>query len=198
MNTEKVNNTAAGAGALELAIGRIAWAYVFYYLDINLGSINVLPEWAAYALILSALPGLAAAERSAALLRPLAWLLLTLDAAEWAAGIFGADLTGSVFYLVNTLARVISLYFHFQLLTNVAAIADGIDSQRAAGIRRLRNVCVIFNTMLAIQWPAERLGNVLQGVMGFGFAIIACVIIIWSLSVLFGLSRALRGEAPRG
>lgn len=198
MNTEKVNNTAAGAGALELAIGRIAWAYVFYYLDINLGSINVLPEWAAYALILSALPGLAAAERSAALLRPLAWLLLTLDAAEWAAGIFGADLTGSVFYLVNTLARVISLYFHFQLLTNVAAIADGIDSQRAAGIRRLRNVCVIFNTMLAIQWPAERLGNVLQGVIGFGFAIIACVIIIWSLSVLFGLRRALRGEAPRG
>lgn len=198
MNTEKVNNTAAGAGAIELAIGRIAWAYVFYYLDINLGSINLLPEWAAYALILSALPGLAAAERSAALLRPLAWLLLTLDAAEWAAGIFGADPTGSVFYLVNTLARVISLYFHFQLLTNVAAIADGIDSQRAAGIRRLRNVCVIFNTMLAIPWPAERLGNVLQGVIGFGFAIIACVIIIWSLSVLFGLRRALRGEAPRG
>ena len=198
MNTEKVNNTAAGAGALELAIGRIAWAYVFYYLDINLGSINVLPEWAAYALILSALPGLAAAERSAAMLRPLAWLLLTLDAAEWAAGIFGADPTGSVFYLVNTLARVISLYFHFQLLTNVAAIADGIDSQRAAGIRRLRNVCVIFNTMLAIPWPAECLGNVLQGVIGFGFAVIACVIIIWSLSVLFGLRRALRGEAPRG
>ena len=51
---------------LYTAISRVAYAYVFYYLDFNLNlnghSINFLPEWACFALILSALPGLALAQ----------------------------------------------------------------------------------------------------------------------------------------
>ena len=48
----------------------MAWGYVFLHLDFNLGGINVLPDWACYALVLHALPGMARAERSALLLQP--------------------------------------------------------------------------------------------------------------------------------
>ena len=57
--------------SLSEAVSCVAWGYVFLHLDFNLGGINVLPDWACYALVLHALPGLARAERSALLLRPL-------------------------------------------------------------------------------------------------------------------------------
>lgn len=55
--------------SLVVSIGRVAWGYVFLYLNFNLNinamSLNLLPDWACYAFILAALPGLALAEKAA-------------------------------------------------------------------------------------------------------------------------------------
>ena len=49
--------------ALAKSISRVAWSYVFLYLDVNIGvdggSLNLLPDFICYVLILYALPGLA-------------------------------------------------------------------------------------------------------------------------------------------
>ena len=37
------------------AIGSIAWGYVFFYLSINLGSIDILPDWVLFVLVVRAL-----------------------------------------------------------------------------------------------------------------------------------------------
>lgn len=177
--------TPAKAGSVAEAIGVVAWSYVFLHLDINLGSINILPEWACYALVLSALPGLAKAERSALLLRPLGIILLVVSLIEWGLQILGMTLD---FYLVNMIVAALSLYFHFQLLTNVADIAARFDDDKARRIKRLRNFRTVFSTILALPWPLDRLpyGQTAFAVAGL---VVAVVIIIWSLGTLFDLKN---------
>lgn len=171
--------------SLPEAVSCVAWGYVFLHLDFNLGGINVLPDWACYALVLHALPGLAKAERSALLLRPLAVILLAVDALMWALQIFGAapDL-----YIVSALSTVLALYFHFQLLTNVADIAR-IDPQRSRSVLRLRNFRTVFVTLLALPWQLEAMSwsarDVYLLVTRFG----AVILIIWTFSALFDVKN---------
>ena len=41
--------------ALAIAIRRIGWAYLLLHLNINLGSLNILPNWWGYLLIVFSL-----------------------------------------------------------------------------------------------------------------------------------------------
>ena len=171
--------------SLSEAVSCVAWGYVFLHLDFNLGGINVLPDWACYALVLHALPGLARAERSALLLRPLAVILLAVDALMWALQIFGAapDL-----YIVSALCTVLELYFHFQLLTNVADIAR-IDPQRSRSVLRLRNFRTVFVTLLALPWQPEAMSLAFQDVYLLVTRFAAVVLIIWTFSALFDVKN---------
>lgn len=38
---------------LYCGVSRIAWSYLFAFFNLNLGSLNILPDWMAFALILS-------------------------------------------------------------------------------------------------------------------------------------------------
>lgn len=171
--------------SLSEAVSCVAWGYVFLHLDFNLGGINVLPDWACYALVLHALPGLARAERSALLLRPLAIILLAVDALMWALQIFGAapDL-----YIVSALCTVLALYFHFQLLTNVADIAR-IDPQRSRSVLRLRNFRTVFVTLLALPWPPEAMSWSARDVYLLVTRFAAVILIIWTFSALFDVKN---------
>lgn len=155
------------------------------HLDFNLGGINVLPDWACYALVLHALPGLARAERSALLLRPLAIILLAVDALMWALQIFGAapDL-----YIVSALCTVLALYFHFQLLTNVADIAR-IDPQRSRSVLRLRNFRTVFVTLLALPLQPEAMSWSARDVYLLVTRFAAVILIIWTFSALFDVKN---------
>lgn len=39
------------------SLGRIAWGYALIYLNININALDLLPDWAGWLLIGSALPG---------------------------------------------------------------------------------------------------------------------------------------------
>ena len=140
---------------LAYKIGHIGWGYIFMYLDVNLGTIDILPSWAGYLFILSALPVLSEYEKSAALLRNLAILLTGWAVLEWVMNIFGiTSAAGSMGTLINiaaTIIGVVSIYFHFQMLTNLAEIAGqlGLD-ERKERLLKLRTVNTILHTILAI------------------------------------------------
>ncbi len=182
----------AKAGGVAGAVGVVAWGYVFLYLDVNLGALNILPDWVCYALVLKALPGLARLERSALLLRPLAWVLLAVDAAEWALGAVGITLD---IYLVTAVVSVLSLYFHFQLLTNIADIAAQVSAERERGIRRLRNFSTVFSTILALRRPLDRLSGDALSAVGVAFIVGAIVLVLWTFGALFGLKHDVNLEA---
>ena len=81
--------------AIYEGLTKAAWAFVFLYLDINLGTLNLLPQWAGYLLLWKSIALLEGERRDLALLRP-----FCLGLGLW------------------------SLYCIFQFLTDLAALAD--------------------------------------------------------------------------
>ena len=57
------------------AMGSIAWGYVFFYLAINLGTIDILPDWVLFVMVVRALEPLSEVVHSAKVLEPLGILL---------------------------------------------------------------------------------------------------------------------------
>ena len=101
-------------------VSRIAWSYLFAFFNLNLGSLNILPDWMAFALIYGALDLLAEEERDLPLLKPFCILLGLWEGAGWLAQLFGLTLS---LYPLDLLFAALSLYFYFQLLTNLAYLA---------------------------------------------------------------------------
>ena len=117
---------------LYTALSRVAWAYVFIYINFNLGTLNVLPPWAGYAMILSALPLLAEERRDLPLLRPLGWLLLGWSFLDWLSILLGGASLGGHILFLDLLLTAANLYFHFQLFTDLAAIAARYQGEEDA------------------------------------------------------------------
>ena len=69
------------------ALKHIAWGYILIHLNINLGTIDILPDFAGYLLLLGALPILGQLEPSALLLRPFGIGLVLWHLVSWVAAI---------------------------------------------------------------------------------------------------------------
>ena len=130
------------------AVKRIAWAYIFLYLNINLGTINLLPEWVGYIYILSAIPLIEEQEESAKYLRTPLLILAGWAGISWLAANFGFSPDWKIIYIFPLALR---LYMHFQLLTNIADITAYFGlNEAAAKIKKLRSLNVIFDTALQL------------------------------------------------
>lgn len=174
--------------ALRSAVRRVAWGYLLILLDINLGSLNILPNWLGYILILRALPALKAETPSAGLLEPLGILLAFWDGILWIGKTFGYSVDWP---LPQLLATVVSLYFHFQLLTNLADIAGKYGCPCETKLRTLRTVQVVLLTAsyLLLYWiQATTALTVL--------AFINLAVVVWICRVLFVFHRHLAPPEP--
>lgn len=100
----------------------VAWGYFFLYFDLNLGTVSILPRFAGYLMFLSAISHLSAEQRDLALLRPLGILLTLWHGINWLTSWSGITLDG-YFLPADLVVSVISLYFHFQLFTDLSALA---------------------------------------------------------------------------
>ena len=130
------------------ALAKIAWGYILICFDINFGvnghAVSILPKWAGFLLIFMALDGVALMERSAAALKPIG-LVLTLEAAiGWCAALIGLDWN---YPWIQILIILLNLYFQFQLLTNLADIAQRAGSAYGKSLRILRTVLTVILTL---------------------------------------------------
>lgn len=101
---------------------KAAWGYFFIYFDIHINTVSLLPAFIGYLLFLSAITALKEEERELSLLQTLGALLALWHGAEWFASWFGGSLDGA-WQFFDIVISLVNLYFHFQLLTNLAAIA---------------------------------------------------------------------------
>ena len=83
-------------------------------------------------------------ESSASLLKPLCIILALWEGIMWCAAIFGAQ---PDWELIRLLINVVSLYFHFQLLTDLALIAEKYGCPEGKRILKLRTVRTILLTL---------------------------------------------------
>ncbi len=194
---ENARSLNEGREGLNRALGRIAWASVFLYLDVNINmgsaSINLLPEWAGYALIFGALKPLAEWVRSARLLRPLSDVLMWWTLALWLLAMLGLDTQSGWWYLPQIVASLISIYLWFQLLTNLAELAAGFGLARERSLRRLRNFSTVLQTLMYLPWDyVLPESEELLTAIGAAALIAGLAVIIWTFSALFGLRRDVR------
>lgn len=103
-------------------IDKAAWGYLFIYFNINLGTVNILPTFVGYLLFHSAIKYLSDEEKELDLLNTLVGILTLWHIVSWFGDMISLD-PGDLLPIVDIIISVINIYFHFQLLTNLASIA---------------------------------------------------------------------------
>ena len=170
------------------ALSHIAWGNLLILLDFNLNRLDVLPNWVGYLLIFYAIGWLAGELRDLPLLRPFCTLLLLAELADWVAVFLtGEALTGRLF-LVNALLVCVSLYFHFQLLGDLAGLAGrreeaGPLARRLLGCRNVDAVTRVLALLLAWLPGPEGLHTALAALLVIT-GLVVCIIIAHDLFAL--------------
>lgn len=151
---------------LRKSICDIFFAYVLIYLDFNFSvnghALNILPDWAGYAILFSQLGALTAEQPSLRLLRPFALLLGINGGYDWVNRFTGDLLPGLPSWL-SLIVGLISMYFHFQLFTDLAdlVLRRGTDPEQGGpprpdqvrGLLTARMVQVLLHTVIFVAQP---------------------------------------------
>lgn len=173
--------------AIRRGLSKVFWAYLLLAFHFNLGSLNVLPDWAGYLLLWQAIGLLEEELRDLTLLKSFCMGLGWWAGAEWGCALFGFSLSGR-FFLLDLVLAIISIYFHFQILTDLARLADRLDagdvgpeepSPLGRGLRRCRNWDAVLRTLaffLALWEPDSSSG---------GSQILVVLLIVAQFAVLF-------------
>ena len=133
-------------------ISRAAWGYFFLYFNITIDTVSLLPSFIGYILFLSTINCLKDEERELSLLHTPGFILALWHGAEWILSWGGIRLDGA-WQFIDIVISLVNLYFHFQLLTNLASIAAkyqtegyGLDTK----ILRYRTLQTVMLTAIEI------------------------------------------------
>ncbi len=172
--------------------GYAAWGYVFLYLNFNLGTLNILPDFVGYLLHLSAIRLLGEERRDMALLRPLGIALALFNFLDWLMTLLGAGLDGRWLFL-NLLVGAASMYFQFQFITDCAALAEryqeeGDNLDRC--LLRWRTVQTLLTTAVVLLGYGGRwLGESVRTAVLVGLAFLGVVTGLCLTVSMFALRR---------
>lgn len=183
-------------------VSHAAWAYFFLYFNVNLGSLNILPDFVCYLLLWSAIGCLEEEERDLTLLRPLCVLLGVWSGADWVLTLLGGTLDGR-FLPMDLLISVAAIYFHFQLFTDFARLAARYQPQGEeldGRLLRLRTVHTLLLTAVAVlgycfpngaqfTFPGSSLAEGTAGFLLMGMALAGLVVALMLMFGLFALRK---------
>ena len=186
-------------------VSHAAWAYFFLYFNINLGSINILPDFVCYLLLWSAIGCLEEEERDLTLLRPLCVVLGVWAGADWVFTLFQEPLDGQ-FPPVDLFLAVAAIYFHFQLFTDFAHLAARYQPQGEEldhSLLRLRTVHTLLLTAFAVlgycfpngaqfTFPGSSLPEGVAWFLLMGMALAAMLVALMLMFGLFSLRKYFR------
>lgn len=182
--------------SLYTGLSHAAWGYFFLNFDVNFGTVSVIPRFVGFLLLLSAIGKLSGERRDLALLRPLGILLAGWSGLDWLLSWGGGDVDGHILFL-DLLVSAARLYFEFQLLTDLAAIAESYQPEGSDLDRRIRRhrtedvvLVTILSLLTALPIPGEW-GNQLV----LALAVLVCVVSLMIMWNLFQLRRCFREEA---
>lgn len=165
-------------------IKSIAIGYILIYVHLNIGTLDILPDFLGYFIIVRALPHIAQKEKSAMLIKTPGIILAVWNIVESVVTLAGGELD---FYIINVIVSILSIYFNFQLITNIAEFAT--EAKRKKRLLTLRSGLVIFHTVtiILILIPSIRTVAIVT-------AIAQLVMLIWICIELFQLASAIKKE----
>ena len=175
---------------LSSAIKKIAISYILIYLHINISVIDILPDWLGYFLIVSVLPIISEKEKSAQLLKPFGIAIGIWNIFEDVLKIAGDELNLTVISLVFS---IITIYFHFQLITNVANL--DIEEPTKKRLLNLRTATVILHTVLTFSLFIPTVIDVDNEIYTYILMIMLIpqlIICFWISGELFKISKVMK------
>lgn len=186
---------------LRRGLSNAAWGYLFLNFDLNFGTVSVIPRFVGWLLFVAAIRDLSRERRDLVLLRPLGLLLAAWNGVDWLLSWAGGNVGGHILFL-DLLAAAVELYFHFQFLTDLAALAaryqpeDGDLDRR---LRRRRTVYILLITAVAIlvHLPAGRFAE-LHGYAALGLSVIVLVTALFIMVGVFELRDLFQKEEAPG
>lgn len=180
-------------------LSHAAWGYLFLNLDINLGAVSILPRFVGWLLFLSAIKELKEERRDLGLLRPLGILMAVWAALDWGASWLGRDIDG-LFPPLDLLAAVAGLYFLFQFLTDLAALAaarlpEGEGESLSRRMLRWRSVQTVLVTLFAlVPYLPARLPEAVSNAAVIVLAVLYCILGFCLMAAVFTLRRYFKEE----
>ena len=178
---------------LSKAVGLVAWGYIFIYFNINLGPLDILPNFVGYIFILNSLETLAIEEKSTILLKPIVYILIVWEILKLLNGFVALTPSGYIYSILNTIVIVVSLYYNFQLFTNLASIAEKYFCKQKDGLLILRTVYTILLTTVSVL-GVIRINEDIMSIISLGLIAVTVVVIISTSAVLFGLKNSILKE----
>lgn len=179
-------------------LSHAAWGYFFLHIHLQVNGIDILPAFVGWLLLLSACRSLSGERRDLALLRPLGVLRAGWSGLDWLLSWGGGGVGGHVLFLDLVVAAA-GLYFHFQFLTDMAALAGQYQPEGSDLARRLcrrRTVYILLDTAIALTrgLPAGQSGPLgeFQTALAVGGSLIAIAAALLIITGLFGLRRCFR------
>ena len=183
-------------------LSNAAWGYFFLTFDFNLNNVSVLPRFVGFYLLFSAIGKLSGERRDLNLLRPLCVLLTGWSGLDWLLSWVGGDVEGHILFL-DLLVTVVTLYFHFQFLTDIAALSQRYQPEGDNLASRVRGHRTAFTLLITVFGLMADLTPVLPwewwaGMIVFG-AMITCIVALISMSDLFTIRKLIgpEEEGPR-
>lgn len=178
-------------------LSNAAWGYFFLTFDFNLNNVSVLPRFVGFYLLFSAIGKLSGERRDLNLLRPLCILLTGWSGLDWLLSWLGGDVEGHILFL-DLLVTVVTLYFHFQFLTDMAALSECCQPEDDNLASRIRGHRTAFTLLITVFGLMADLTPVLPwewwvGMIGFG-ALITCIVALMIMLDLFHLRKLIRSE----
>ncbi len=182
-------------------LSHAAWGYFFLNFDLNLNNVSILPRFVGFLLLLSAIGRLSGARRDLALLRPICVLLAVWNGADWLFSWVGGTVSGHIIPL-DLLIAAAALYFHFQFLTDMAALAEvcqpaGSDLDKR--LRRRRTVYILVMTALSLISGLPVRAEAAEGWWTWimmGLMIAAMIASLTIMAGLFALRRCVKDGEP--
>ena len=183
--------------SLYRALSNGAWGYLFLNFDLNIGTVSVTPRFVGWLLFVAAIRDLSRERRDLALLRPLALLLAAWSGADWLLSWVHGSVGGHILFL-DLLVAAAAIYFHFQFLTDLAALAqlrqpEGGSLDRR--LRRRRTVYILLTTGVSVltHLSGERYAG-FQGYAALGLSAAALITALCIMAGVFELRGLFREE----
>lgn len=175
-------------------ISQAAWGYLFIFLHINIGTVDILPDFAGYILFLSAINILKEFIAELSLIRTIGIILTAWNFIDWVLSIIGYE-GNNVLQIISIVITIINLYFHFQLLTDFAAIAKMYQREGCTYDRKILSyrtfIVIILTVFAALSYFAQLIDEEIMIIISVIIIIGGVTAIILLMVALFGLRKNL-------
>ncbi len=184
------------------SISKTAYGYILILVAVMIGTIDILPDFIGYIMMLYAIEALKGECKTISLLKPFGYALAVWKAIVFILRAFGIGVISIssfnpaaaflyIIYIIGIIINIISIYFDYQLLTEMSLLAKKYQKEQDSLDRKFivrRNINTVCMTLA---FSISNLSNVFQDIPQDIAVILVIIPAVLSLFVMFLVVTAL-------